>query len=81
MARRPLRGVHSLKRTVQPHQPKPVQPADWATVERPIGMCRKCGHHTSAYCGACTAFVMDARYFPAWCGCDCRAYLDGENDD
>lgn len=75
--RKPLRGSASLKRTARPRKPEAIRPEDYAATERPIGMCRNCRHHTSAFCGACTAFILDDHGVPTWCGCDCRTYLSG----
>lgn len=73
--RRPLRAERSLKRSAKPRTPEPVSPEDFATTEKPIGMCRDCGHHTSAFCGACTAFVVNTEGTFTFCGCNCQKFL------
>lgn len=43
-------------------------------------VCPACGHHTSAYCGSCTAFVLDAPdAIPHYCGCDCVVAMGGKS--
>ena len=59
------------------HTLEPVRPEDYVTAAKPIGMCRACHHHTSAFCGRCTGIVLDERGMPADCGCDCREHLNG----
>jgi len=74
--RRPLRAPASLKRRTAPREPEPIRPEDYATTEKPIGVCRACEHHTSAWIGGgCTAFVLDGQGIPRWCNCDCREHL------
>lgn len=41
-------------------------------------MCAACGHHTSAYCGRCTALVLEADGRVGYCGCDCRVAAGGK---
>lgn len=41
--------------------------------------CERCGHHTSAYCGACTAFVVEADGTIGYCGCDCVVAAGGKS--
>lgn len=42
--------------------------------------CPRCGHHTSAYCGACTAFVLNEKTgLPEYCGCDCVVAMGGKS--
>ena len=42
-------------------------------------VCPACGHHTSAYCGSCTAFTVqpDGRF--GYCGCDCVVAMGGRS--
>lgn len=80
-SRRRPRGTTSLKRRTTLRKLEPIRPEDYATVEKPIGACRACHHHTSAWIGgACTAFVLDEQDVPRWCGCDCREHLNGGTD-
>lgn len=76
-SRRRLRGTASLKRRTTPRKPEPIKPEDYASAEKPIGMCRACGHHTSAFCGRCTMLVWPEGGMPTYCDCNCSAYLNG----
>jgi len=42
-------------------------------------MCPACGHHTSAYCGRCTAFVVEEDDSVHYCGCDCVVATGGRS--
>jgi len=60
-----------------------------AADETPDGyrMCPRCGHHTSAFCGACTVIVpvpgaFGDDGFPnafGYCGCDCMEATEGRS--
>lgn len=78
--RRPLSPSRSLKRRTTPREPEPIRPEDYATTANPIGACRVCHHHTSAWIGgACTAMVPDVERLLVYCGCDCREHLTEED--
>jgi len=77
--RRRLGGSASLKRRTTPRAPEPIRPEDYATADNPIGVCRSCQHHTSAWIGgSCTAVVLDGQGIPRDCGCNCREHLNGD---
>lgn len=78
-SRRRLRGPTSLKRRTTPREPEPIRPEDYATIEKPIGVCRACHHHTSAFCGRRTAMVPGVERLLTYCGCDCREHLTKED--
>ena len=78
-SRRRLHGTTSLKRRTAPREPEPIRPEDYATAEKPIGMCRSCQHHTSAFAGRCTAMVPGVERLLTYCGCDCREHLAEED--
>lgn len=80
-SRHRLWSTSSLKRRTTPRKSKPIQPEDYATAEKPIGMCRACHHHTSAWIGSsCTAIVLDEQSVPVDCGCNCREHLPKEDN-
>lgn len=78
MIRRRRTAKPLTRRPTRP-SPEPPAPQDYATAERPIGICRGCGHHTSAFCGACTVLVPHPEAVLAYCGHDCRlSFADPE---
>lgn len=79
--RRPLTPGRSLKRNTKPREPEPILPENYATAEKPIGMCRNCHHHTSAFAAGCTALVWPEGGLPIYCGCWCNKYLGDPRKD
>lgn len=75
-----LRGTTSLKRRTTPRETEPIRPENYATAEKPIGVCCGCQHHTSAFAGRCTAMVPGDKRLLTYCGCDCREHLNGDSD-
>lgn len=78
-SRRRLRGTASLKRRTTLREPEPIRPEGYATAAKPIGVCRACHHHTSAFAGRCTAMVSGTEQLLVYCGCDCREHLTEED--
>ncbi len=66
-----------LKRVPSPVVVKEYTEKDFATKEKPIGICPDCFHHTSAFAGRCTALVLDENDIPRMCNHDC---LDAHAD-
>lgn len=45
----------------------------------PMADCPTCGHNLSAFCGGCTALVLNDAGIPGYCGHDCSVDALGES--